>query len=153
MITELNEPIGPVAPTAADVSVAAQSGQRLANLVAAGRRFKVATRDGRRESVELPASAIPLLIEMLKQMARGHAVTLIPMHAELTTQQAADLLNVSRPFVVKLIEQQQLPCRKVGKHRRIRYADVLALKQRSEAQRRAALQQLVQEGQALDLGY
>ena len=106
--------------------------------------------DGRQtaiESVALPMPAVRLLAEILSQMAQGNAVTLIPIHAELTTQQAADLLNVSRPFLIKLLEQQRLPFRKVGKHRRVRFSDVLGFKQHSDEQRRAALQRLAAEGQ------
>jgi len=98
-------------------------------------------------------SAVRLLAEILAQMAKGNAVSLIPIHAELTTQRAADLLNVSRPFLVKLLEEGKLPYRKVGTHRRVRFSDILLFKDRNEAARRAALEKLVAEGQAFDLGY
>ncbi len=76
-----------------------------------------------------------------------------PVDAELSTEQAANLLNVSRPFVIKLIEQGKLPARRVGKHRQIRLGDALAYKKRSDEQRRAELQKLVREGQDLKMGY
>ena len=78
-------------------------------------------KDGKDETVEIPASAAELLVRLLNQMAQGNAVTLIPIHAELTTQQAADILGVSRPFVVKEIEEKRLPARKVGTRRRVTY--------------------------------
>jgi excisionase family DNA binding protein len=151
----LSETIGPVAPTEEEAALAKESSRRLARFIGTAREFSVQPRDGGQttESIVLPLSAARLLAEILTQMAQGNAVTLIPVHAELTTQQAADLLNVSRPFLVKLLEQGKLPFRKVGKHRRIRFSDVLAFQQRNDAARREALQKLVAEGQELDLGY
>ena len=84
-------------------------------------------------------------------MAQGNAVTLIPVHAELTTQEAADLLNVSRPFLIKLVDTGEIPCRKVGRHRRIRYNDLMAYKQRNDRLRRQALDEIVGISQELNL--
>jgi excisionase family DNA binding protein len=105
------------------------------------------------EVMTIPVSAFWLLADILTQMARGNAVTLIPVNAELTTQQAADILNVSRPFFIKLIEDGQIPYRKVGTHRRIRFEDLMVYKRDIDNKRRAVLADLVSEAQELDMGY
>lgn len=151
----LEQSIGPVAPTQEESAVAKEASRQLSQLLGAAGEFRVQSQAaGKRvESVALPISAVRLLAEILTQMAQGNAISLIPIHAELTTQQAADLLNVSRPFLIKLLEQGRLPFRKVGKHRRIRFSDVLSFKQRSDEQRRATLEQLAAEGEELNMGY
>jgi excisionase family DNA binding protein len=102
-------------------------------------------------TLELPAAAARLLKELLREMGAGHAVTLVPIDSEITTQQAADLLNVSRPYVVGLIDQGKLPARMVGPQRRIRLADVLAYKAESKGKARDALREMVAIDQELGL--
>ncbi len=101
--------------------------------------------------VPLPARALMLIVEVLTTMAEQKAVSFIPHSAELTTQQSADFLNVSRPFLVSLIERGELPHRKVGTHRRVLVADLIAYKDRSMVKRREAIVSVVDEAQRLRL--
>ena len=104
-------------------------------------------------SVKVPREAFDLFLEILGQMANGNAVTIVPVHAELTTQQAADLLNVSRPYLVALLETGKLQFRKVGKHRRVLFAHLAEYKKKDEERRRQVMQELAAEAQRHGLGY
>lgn len=105
------------------------------------------------EDLVLPRHAVELLRTILTEMAQGNAVTVMPIHAEITTQEAADILNVSRPYLVKLLEKKALPFTKVGTHRRIKLKDLMAYKARCDQEREAALQRLAEQAQDLDMGY
>lgn len=105
------------------------------------------------EPIELPAGAVALLMDILGAMASGQGITLIPEDAELSTAQAANMLNVSRPFLIKLLEEGQIPCRKVGKHRRVRAEDIIRYKSTIDEQREAVLDQLAADAQLQDMGY
>lgn len=143
-------------PTPAEVSLARDAGVLLKGMV--GRRLGVQLRlevaDGELDAgtVTLPEAVTRMLLHILDEMARGNAVVLVPLHAELTTQQAADVLNVSRPFVVRLIEDGRLPHRKVGTHRRVRVDDLMAYRRRADVDREAALLELAEETRRLGLG-
>lgn len=104
-------------------------------------------------SVAVPLEAFQLFMAILGQMANGNAVTLVPIHAELTTQEAADLLNVSRPHLIQLLEAGKIPSRKVGAHRRVRAEDVLRFRAQGERRRKAVLDELAAEAQKHGLGY
>ena len=108
---------------------------------------------GKGEPISVPRPAFELFVEILAQMANGNAVTVVPVHAELTTQQAAELLNVSRPYFVRLLEDGKIPCRKVGTRRRVRFADLLTYKGIEEARQKTALDDLTAEAEKLGLGY
>jgi excisionase family DNA binding protein len=104
-------------------------------------------------SVTVPLAAFDLFLAVLAQMADGNAVTIVPVHAELTTQQTADLLNVSRPHVVRLLEEGRIPSRRVGAHRRVRAEDAIAYRRREEARRKQILDELTSEAEKHGLGY
>lgn len=140
----------PVLPTGHDSDAARAALAVLVRLVKGDLTFRV---DEPEVSVVLPEPAVRLLVDLLTAMADGHAVTLVPIHAELTTQQAADLLGVSRPFLVKEIEEGRLAHRKVGTHRRVLFHDLMAYKQAGDRSREPALDDLAAQGQDLDLGY
>lgn len=102
-------------------------------------------------TLEIPSHALRLLVDMLAQIANGNAVTVAPVHAELTTQQAAEVLNVSRPYVVKLLNDEKIPYRRVGNRRRVMLVDVLEYQHRDSAHRRKIADQLTAEAQRLGL--
>ncbi|MEI6529846.1 MAG: helix-turn-helix domain-containing protein [Candidatus Falkowbacteria bacterium] len=105
------------------------------------------------EDLILPGYAINLLLAMLTEMSKGNAITVMPIHAELSTQETAELLNVSRPHLVDLLEQGKIPFRKVGTHRRILANDVFDYKQRIDEARFKALDDLAAQAQELGMGY
>ncbi len=141
-------------PSRAAAAAARASRQRLAAVARPGRPLTVQLREGPRDAtVELPADAVALLLAILEDMAEGHVVAVVPQRAELTTQQAADFLNVSRPFLIGLLEDGKIPFRKVGSHRRIRLEDVQRYKAAIDAERRKALDRLTAEAQELGMGY
>lgn len=103
------------------------------------------------ETVDIPTPAVRLLREVLEQMAHGRGVALTPLHAELTTRQAAELLQVSRTHLVQRLDEGRIPCRRVGSHRRIRVEDILAYRRETESRRRDALDELTARDQELGL--
>lgn len=109
--------------------------------------------EGETDHVKIPASAFKFLSNILDLMAQGKAISIIPSDTEVTTQQAADMLNVSRPHVVKLIEQGEIPHHKVGTHRRIKLQDLEAYRGKMEKEREDALTELARQAQELDMGY
>jgi excisionase family DNA binding protein len=103
------------------------------------------------EPVTIPTAAFRLLVRILAEMADGNAVRLIPHHAELTTQEAAELLNVSRPYIVRLLDDGRIPFHRVGTHRRVLFKDVMTYKEEHRRARTAALDRLSDLDQELGL--
>jgi len=140
-------------PSDEDIKIAAESSSRLvAALIGKGDQAQIRVVDGDQD-ITVPMSAMHMLVDILAHMAEGEAVALIPQHAELTTQQAADFLNVSRPFFVKLLEGGKLDFHKVGSHRRVYFRDLVAYKEQSMDERRKALDELSAQAQELKMGY
>ena len=143
----------PLMPTGEDIRLAKQSGRVLAAQLGKPTRLRLVNDDQESEVIVLPDSAMRLFVDMLGHMARGDAVMLVALTAELTTQRAADLLNVSRPFLVRLLEQGEIPYHMVGTHRRVRASDLMAYKERIDKQRMTVLDELAKEAQELGMGY
>lgn len=139
-------------PTDSDTQVAKQSGLTLAPHVGGDAPLRLQVRNGSElEELVLPPSAARILLGVLTEMGRGNAVTVASVQSELTTNQAADLLNVSRPHLTKLLDDGAIPFRMVGTHHRVRLGDVLAYKQEQFAKRHAALDELSALDQELGL--
>jgi excisionase family DNA binding protein len=103
--------------------------------------------------VQVPSSALRLLVDVLTELGEGNTVKLIPVHAELTTQEAADMLNVSRPTFIKLLDEDTIPYTRTGNRRKVKFADVKAYKDNLEQQRLTTLEELSELDQDLGLGY
>ncbi|TBR61240.1 DNA-binding protein [Westiellopsis prolifica IICB1] len=141
-------------PSAQDAAVARASGQLLSRYARQKQPLTLRVKDAEQDKpIELPVGAVALLVDILEAMAAGRGVTIIPENAELTTVQAAELLNVSRPFLIKLLSEGTIPYRRVGKHRRIKMEDVMAYKMAIDEERMAILDQLTREAQEQDMGY
>ncbi len=145
----------PNLPTSSASAQAAEAVQRLSRVRATDAAKVVVKPEGAatEDIAVVPREAFDLFLEVLAQLADGNAVSVVPIHAELTTQQAADLLNVSRPYLIELLDTGKIPSRLVGTHRRVRYTDLVAYQQEDDARRAKLLDALTAESQELKLGY
>lgn len=137
-------------PTEDEVRQASEAARALASaLTSEGLPFSV-RKNGDETELALAPALGQLVLDVLTHVARGEMVTFVPYGAELTTKEAADLLNVSRPFLVKLLDEGKIEHHKVGSHRRIRASDLLDFRHRRENERKAALRKLQRLGQEFD---
>ena len=140
MLTAANEIIS---PDSADAALAKRSGRALATRIGRQNASLLKLRDeDTEETLELPAAATRALLHILTELGQGHAVQVTPIHAELSAQQAADILNVSRPYLVKLVDEGAIPSRKVGVHPRLLLDDVVAYKRGMYSQQVEAMAEL-----------
>ena len=143
-------------PVEREVAAAVESQRVLAAFLSTQfetQRIQIFDAKNQAHQVELPTSALRLLVDILSELAEGNAVKVVPIHAELTTQEAADMLNVSRPHLVKLLESGALAFHKTGKHRRIRFADLMVFKTEQDRASAQAMEALAKQAQELQLGY
>ncbi len=129
-------------PVAREIAAAMQGQRTLAAFLCTQietQQIQIFDEKNAAHNVELPTSALRLLVDILSELADGNAVKVVPIHAQLTTQEAADLLNVSRPHLVKLLESGALQFHKAGKHRRVRFSDLMAYKAAQAKSSAAAL--------------
>ena len=143
------------APSPHERELAHESSLRLAQhiLPAHDIQMQIVDELGVVEILSIPAPALQMFSRILYEMGQGNALTLIPIDAELTTNQAADLLNVSRPYLIRLLEAGKIPFHRVGTHRRLYFKDLRIYKQDIKEKQRHALQDLADEAQELGLGY
>jgi len=146
-----------ILPTDQDARMARETSEQLAPFVLRDGRAHLYVRADSDQEAELllPLPALRLLLDVLQEMGKGNGVTITPIQKEMTTQQAADFLMVSRPYLIEeLLEKGQIPYRKVGNRRRIRYDDLLRYKAEEEqeiARREEVMQKLVAETERLGL--
>jgi excisionase family DNA binding protein len=143
----------PAIPSETEAMLAQETSRRLEGILEdePEYRFQLLHDNEPGQVFAIPASAMQMLVQMLAEMGQGNAVTVTPVQTEVTTQEAADLLNVSRPYVVKLLEEGEIPHRKVGTRRRIQLQDVLNYKRALYEKRLATLNELTAYDQELGL--
>lgn len=143
-------------PSQEESALAKFSSRELAAYVetrASTQRVAISDKDGKLHRVEVPVSALRLLVDILTELGEGNMVKLIPIHAEMTTQEAADVLNMSRPTLIKLLDDGLIPYHRAGNRRKLRYTDVMAYKEDVDQKRLQALDELSALDQSLGLGY
>lgn len=141
-------------PTHEEAETAKVSSRALSKYATNDRlKLKITSNGGETEDLILPSFAINMLLDVLTEMSKGNSVTVMPIHAELSTQQTAELLNVSRPYLVNLLESGKIPFRKVGAHRRVMAKDVIEYQKFIDNERLKALDHLAVQAQEFGMGY
>jgi excisionase family DNA binding protein len=145
--------LAPIQPDDADIHAAAEALPHVEDYLAKhpDSVIRLVVADGSEETLVVPRGAVELLARVLAHMAAGQGVFVVPSQAELTTQQAADLLNVSRPFLINLLDAGEIEYRRVGKHRRIKAQSLMAYLARDDQERREAADELTRLNQEMGL--
>ena len=148
----------PSLPKTHDIALAEQASIQMCSFLSGDKKKDILfslKRPGGKDVIEfsLTPAIVDLIFRSLIHIAKGDAVTIVPFHAELTTQEAANFLNVSRPYLIRLLEKEAIPFHRTGRHRRILFEDVMKYKEKMKAKSRKISDQLIKEAQDLDLGY
>ena len=152
MALRLASPVPAGLPSSREADLARRNGPMLAACIGRGDTARIRVINGA-EDITVPARALRMLVDILDQMARGNAVTIVPIHKELTTQEAADLLNVSRPHLVSLLEAGEIPFQKSGSHRRVRFSDLQKYRELRDTKRRKVLDEMTREAHEQGLNW
>jgi excisionase family DNA binding protein len=134
-----------------EAAIAKKAADSLRAIALADKDVQLVVREDTKIVVPLPAKAVRAIVFMLDAMSRQKAFSVIPYDTELTTQQAADFLNVSRPYLASLIDAGKIEHRMVGRHRRVKFGDLLAYQEQSKAERRQAILEMAEEERRLGL--
>jgi len=149
-----SKPIASIDPGDVDTEVAGRAARRISDYLSSHPvedLIEALGEVGAEDALVIPRPTVVMLAQVLSLLESGHGVQIIPKDAELTTQQAADVLNVSRPYLISLLESGQIPFRKVGRHRRITFEALMEYKRQDDLQRRAAADDLADLSQELGL--
>jgi excisionase family DNA binding protein len=147
-------PTEPYTPTQEAITLASQALESVSALVANPPEtitFAILDPDLQGTKITISGGMFRLMVDVLNAVSQGEPITLLPHSAELTTQEAADMLNVSRPYLVKLLDEGAMPSRKVGIYRRVKVQDVLRYQKQEKAKREKILDELTQEAQEMGL--
>lgn len=142
--------------SAEEIALAKLGSQELSAVIETNgeaQKINVVDKSGKTHEVTIPASALNMMIEMLTQLGQGNSVSITPIHAELTTQEGADMLNMSRPTFIKLLDSQEIPFSRTGNRRKVAFADLMEYKTNLEEQRLASLAELSELDQEMGMGY
>jgi excisionase family DNA binding protein len=143
-------------PSAEEMALAKLGSQELSAVIEINgetQRINVVDKSGKTHEVTIPTSALNMMIEMLTQLGQGNSVSITPIHAELTTQEGADMLNMSRPTFIKLLDSGDIPFSRTGNRRKVAYADLMSYKSCLEEKRLATLAELSALDQEMEMGY
>ncbi|WP_253822010.1 helix-turn-helix domain-containing protein [Vibrio sp. 99-8-1] len=143
-------------PSGEEIALAKLGSQELSAVMetnGGAQRINVIDKSGKTHEVTIPASALNMMIEVLTQLGQGNSVSITPIHAELTTQEGADMLNMSRPTFIKLLDSKEIPFSRTGNRRKVAYADLIEYKNRLEEIRLATLDELSALDQEMGMGY
>jgi len=153
-VTTTSKPIASIDPGDVDTEVAGRAARRISDYLSShpgADLIEALGEVGADDALVIPRPTVVMLAQVLSLLESGHGVQIIPKDAELTTQQAADVLNVSRPYLIGLLESRQIPFRKVGRHRRITFEALMEYKRQDDLKRRAAADDLADLSQELGL--
>ncbi len=151
MLALLNQDYAPIIANETEAAIARNAADKLVTVAHANQDITLHVEGASHISVPLPAKAVHLMLRVLLAMADRQPVSVVPSETEFSTKQVADFLNVSRPYVCKLIDNQQLPARLVNRHRRVKFSDLVAFEKTSQKERYEALAEMAREAKNLGL--
>jgi excisionase family DNA binding protein len=151
MLALLDQAAEPLVADEAESVIARTAAEKLKAVAEAKQDIRIVVKDNPNVVVPLPARAVEIILRVLEAMGQRTPISVIPHEAELTTQQAADYLNVSRPYLISLLDRGDIDHRMVGRHRRIRFAALLDYERRSRQARKAAIEEMAAEARRLNL--